>query len=347
MLRPLPYWPGWSLRVAAAAQIATLCASRKSLRTPVTRVSGLEEAPGRMLWCLRRTRGRWRRRWLAKAGLILAPLGMGKGDARVVGVEAPKYVVCVWRQRSCGRRVGWGFIRVAYVDEMARWGRRLRVGACAVIEADVVMGDDVVIGAGAKVICREWSSVAAWWCRRGRCWGRQGLGMCGIGRRGSMFCFRSRERLVVEDDVEIGANTTIDRGALGETRIGRGTKIDNLVQVGHNCNIGKDVVIASQVGISGSCVIEDGAILAGQVGLGDHVTVGKGVILGGQGGVYPGKTVRGEGEMFAGTPAEPVREFLKAMARVRRSEVECSTWNIWNQRVRRFLRVYLGLLSCS
>ena len=80
---------------------------------------------------------------------------------------------------------------------------------------------------------------------------------------------------MIEDEVEIGANTTIDRGALGETRIGRGTKIDNLVHIAHNCGIGKNVIMAAQVGISGSCVVEDGAVLGGQVGLGDDVTLGR------------------------------------------------------------------------
>jgi UDP-3-O-[3-hydroxymyristoyl] glucosamine N-acyltransferase len=124
--------------------------------------------------------------------------------------------------------------------------------------------------------------------------------------------------LVIEDDVEIGANTTIDRGALGETRIGKGTKIDNQVHIGHNCVIGKNVVIAAQVGISGSCTIGDGVVMAGQVGLGDHVTIGPGVILGGASGVFPGKTLTGPGQMFMGVPAEPLKEYLKGVARVRR-----------------------------
>jgi UDP-3-O-[3-hydroxymyristoyl] glucosamine N-acyltransferase len=123
---------------------------------------------------------------------------------------------------------------------------------------------------------------------------------------------------VIADEVEIGANTTIDRGALGETRIGRGTKIDDQVHIGHNCRIGENVVIAAQVGISGSCVVEDGAVLAGQVGLGDHVSLGPGVILGGAAGVFPGKRLEGAGQMFMGVPAEPLRDYLKTIARVRR-----------------------------
>jgi UDP-3-O-[3-hydroxymyristoyl] glucosamine N-acyltransferase len=124
--------------------------------------------------------------------------------------------------------------------------------------------------------------------------------------------------LAIEDDVEIGANTTIDRGALGETRIGRGTKIDNLVHIAHNCQVGRDVIMAAQVGMAGSCVIGDGAMLGGQVGLGERVTIGPGVMLGGQGGVLPGKALVGPGHVFWGTPAQPVKQYLRDLARIRK-----------------------------
>jgi UDP-3-O-[3-hydroxymyristoyl] glucosamine N-acyltransferase len=121
-------------------------------------------------------------------------------------------------------------------------------------------------------------------------------------------------RLVVEDEVEIGANTTIDRGALDETRIGRGSKIDNLVHIGHNCLLGENVVIAAQTGLSGSIVIENNVVLGGQVGIGEHARIEEGVMLGGQGGVLPNKVLRGKGVAFWGTPAQPVREYLKQLA---------------------------------
>jgi UDP-3-O-[3-hydroxymyristoyl] glucosamine N-acyltransferase len=123
--------------------------------------------------------------------------------------------------------------------------------------------------------------------------------------------------------VEIGANATIDRGALGETRIGRGTKIDNLVHIGHNCRIGEDVIIAAQVGIAGSTEVGNGAILAGQVGLGEKVVIGPGVIVGAQGGVPTSKKLSGAGVVFWGTPARPIKEYLKdlaALARIRRED---------------------------
>jgi UDP-3-O-[3-hydroxymyristoyl] glucosamine N-acyltransferase len=288
--------------------------------TPLTRVAGMEDADSDAV-VFAQDETSLAAALATKAGLILAPLKLLKdhvaaSDARVLGVEAPKYVFALVAKEL--RREGTAGIHTsAFVDETARWGKNIRVGAMAVVEADVVMGDDVVIGAGARILqgVELGSRVVV---QAGAVLGSTGFGYVRNRETGEYILFPQQGRLVIEDDVEIGANTTIDRGALGETRIGKGTKIDNLVQVGHNCKIGRHVVIASQVGISGSCVIEDGAILAGQVGLGDHVTVGKGVILGGQGGVYPGKTVRGEGEMFAGTPAEPVRDFLKTLAKVRR-----------------------------
>ena len=122
----------------------------------------------------------------------------------------------------------------------------------------------------------------------------------------------------IGDDVEIGANTTIDRGSLDDTRIAEGVKLDNLVHIGHNCEIGEDVVIAAQTGLSGSIVIEKGVVLGGQVGIGEHARICEGVMLGGQGGVLPNKVLRGKGVAFWGTPAQPVREYLKQLAMLAR-----------------------------
>lgn len=121
--------------------------------------------------------------------------------------------------------------------------------------------------------------------------------------------------VVIEDDVEIGANSCVDRGALGITRIGEGTKIDNLVQVGHNVQIGKRCIIAAQTGISGSTVIEDDCIIGGQVGFGDHVLVKSGAVIGSQAGVLPGKIVRPG--VWWGTPIQPLDEFKKQNAHLK------------------------------
>jgi UDP-3-O-[3-hydroxymyristoyl] glucosamine N-acyltransferase len=148
--------------------------------------------------------------------------------------------------------------------------------------------------------------------------GSTGFGYARNSATGEYLAFPQRGTLAIEDDVEIGANTTIDRGALGETRIGAGTKIDNLVHIAHNCVLGRNVIIAAQTGISGSSVIEDGAILGGQVGLGEHAHVGPGVILGGGAGVLSHKKVRGQGEVFWGRPARPLKQYLRDLARLSR-----------------------------
>jgi UDP-3-O-[3-hydroxymyristoyl] glucosamine N-acyltransferase len=148
--------------------------------------------------------------------------------------------------------------------------------------------------------------------------GADGFGYVRDRTNGEYTQFPQQGTLVIEDDVEIGANTTIDRGALEETRIARGTKLDNLIHIGHNCHIGRNVVIAAQTGISGSSAVGDGAILGGQVGMGDHAMVGPGVILGGQAGILPRKKLLGPGIVFWGTPAKPVRQYLKELAMLAR-----------------------------
>jgi UDP-3-O-[3-hydroxymyristoyl] glucosamine N-acyltransferase len=144
--------------------------------------------------------------------------------------------------------------------------------------------------------------------------GCDGFGYVRDAQTGRYEKFPQVGRLVIEDDVEIGANSTLDRGALDVTHIRRGTKIDNLVHVGHNVDIGADVVIAAQTGISGSAVIEDGVIIGGQVGIADHVRIEKGAILGAQSGIPSNKVIRGKGVVFWGTPARPIKEYLKQLA---------------------------------
>jgi len=116
-------------------------------------------------------------------------------------------------------------------------------------------------------------------------------------------------RCIIGDDVEIGANTTIDRGSIDDTTIGSGTKIDNLVQIGHNVSVGRLCLIMAQVGIAGSARIGDGCVLAGQAGLGGHNTVGDGARIGGQSGVFGNVPA---GEVWSGYPARPHRESLRA-----------------------------------
>jgi UDP-3-O-[3-hydroxymyristoyl] glucosamine N-acyltransferase len=115
----------------------------------------------------------------------------------------------------------------------------------------------------------------------------------------------------VESDVEIGANSTIDRGSIDDTVIGAGTKIDNLVHLAHNVRIGRLCLIMAQVGIAGSTHVEDGCIIAGQAGIGGHNTIGRGARVGGQAGVFGDVPA---GETWSGYPARPHREALRAQA---------------------------------
>jgi UDP-3-O-[3-hydroxymyristoyl] glucosamine N-acyltransferase len=249
------------------------------------------------------------------AGLVLAPLRTEGADARVLRVRDPKHVFAL-----CGQ---WfdGFAEAmvhpsAVIDPSATVGAETSVGAGCVIEAGAVVGSHCVLGSNVTILGAATLGDRVL-VQAGAVLGGLGFGYV-RGEDGRYVRFPQQGRLVVEDDVEIGANTTIDRGALGETRIGAGTKIDNGVHIGHNCSIGRNVIIAAQVGISGSCVVGDGVVMAGQVGLGDHVTIGPGVILGGASGVFPGKRLEGPGQMFMGVPAEPLQEYLKSVARVRR-----------------------------
>jgi UDP-3-O-[3-hydroxymyristoyl] glucosamine N-acyltransferase len=199
------------------------------------------------------------------------------------------------------------------IGEGVQIGGETRIGAGAVIGAKasigfncdlypnvtvypgVLIGNRVIIHAGAVL-------------------GSDGFGYVRDPATGRYEKFPQIGLLEIENDVEIGANATIDRGALDATRIGRGTKIDNLVHVGHNCQIGEDVVIAAQTGLSGSAVLENGVVVGGQVGIADHVRVEAGAILGAQCGVPSKKVIRGKGIVFWGTPARPIREYLKELA---------------------------------
>ncbi len=202
-------------------------------------------------------------------------------------------------------------------------GERVRIGERTKIDAGCVLADGVKIGAD----CRLFPRVVIYGgvelqdrvvVHAGCVLGSDGFGYVCDAETGAYTQFPQQGTLVLEDDVEIGANTTIDRGALEETRIGCGTKLDNLVHIGHNVRVGRNVVMAAQTGISGSSAVGDGAILGGQVGIGEHAEVGEGVILGGGAGVLSKKKLRGPGMVFWGRPAQPLRDYLKGLAMVAR-----------------------------
>ena len=121
-------------------------------------------------------------------------------------------------------------------------------------------------------------------------------------------------RVVLGDDVELGANCTVDRAALGATEIGDGTKFDDMVHIGHNCRIGRHVLIVAQTGVGGGSVIEDWCVIGGQVGIGDNVIIKSGAILGSKSGVLPGKILPGGGQTYWGVPARPLKQYLEVLA---------------------------------
>ena len=181
----------------------------------------------------------------------------------------------------------------ATIGPDVRIGRRCTIGTGAAI-MHALIGDRVIVHSGARI-------------------GQDGYGYV-PGPTGQEK-IPQIGRVIIQDDVEIGANTTIDRGSIRDTVIGEGSKIDNLVQIGHNTLIGRHCILAGQVGISGSVTIGDHAVLGGKVGVADHVTIGEGAVFAG------GSAVRSDvpaGERWGGYPAMPAREWLRSSALLRR-----------------------------
>lgn len=210
------------------------------------------------------------------------------------------------------------------VSPRAIIGEHVSIGKESVIGAACVIGDGVEIGSHCRIDAHVTIYPGVKLGNRivvqaGAVLGSEGFGYVRDAETGRYEQFPQVGRLVIDDDVEIGANATVDRGALDETRIRRGTKIDNLVHVGHNVQIGEDVVIAAQTGLSGSAVIENNVIIGGQVGIADHVRIEEGAIMGAQSGIPSKKVIRGKGVVFWGTPARPIRDYLKELALLSRA----------------------------
>ena len=200
------------------------------------------------------------------------------------------------------------------VDAYAVVGDGATVGDGAWIGAHAVVGAGVVVGAGSELRPQVTLYPGTELGRRVIVHAGARLGSDGYGyvfADGAHRKIPHVGRCLIEDDVEIGANTTIDRGSVDDTVIGAGAKLDNLVHLGHNVRVGRLCLIMAQVGVAGSATIEDGAILAGQVGVGGHLTVGRGARVGGQGGVTGDIPA---GETWSGYPARPHRESLRAHA---------------------------------
>jgi UDP-3-O-[3-hydroxymyristoyl] glucosamine N-acyltransferase len=216
---------------------------------------------------------------------------------------SPRSVVDLTAELAVGVQVDPG----AVIGPAAEIGPRCLIGANAVIGAGVVLGEDCIIGAGASLShCIVGNRVNIY---PGARIGQDGFGFA-MGPQGHLKV-PQLGRVLIEDDVEIGANATIDRGAGPDTIIGAGCKIDNLVQIGHNVQLGRGCVIVAQVGISGSTRLGDLVVAAGQAGLAGHLQIGAGARIAAQSGVMrdiePGGTV-------GGSPAVPMTEWLRQSA---------------------------------
>jgi UDP-3-O-[3-hydroxymyristoyl] glucosamine N-acyltransferase len=216
----------------------------------------------------------------------------------------------------------------AIVAPLAKIARTASIGPYTVVGEDTHVGEGTQIGAHCVIGSGCWIGDG---CRihphvtlyngirignrveihAGAVVGADGFGYVFDGER--YWKFPQQGIVEIADDVEIGANTTIDRGSLDDTRIADGVKLDNLVHVGHNVHIGAHTVIAAQTGISGSCTLGRKVVLGGQAGLGEHCTIEDGAIAGGQSGILNGKTIRA-GQVVWGTPARELDKFKEAFA---------------------------------
>jgi UDP-3-O-[3-hydroxymyristoyl] glucosamine N-acyltransferase len=269
----------------------------------------------------------------SRAGCILVAEGVSVEGQTTIAVAHPKFAFIraseALRPPVCPVA---GIHPTAVVASEAQLAPDVNVGPHVVIERGVTVGEGTRLGAG--VFLGEGAQLGAQCVLHPRVTlyphARLGnrvilhagvvVGADGFGyvlAEGRQHKFPQVGEVIIEDDVEIGANTTLDRGSLGATVVGEGTKIDNLVQVAHNVKIGRHCVIAAEVGISGSVEVGDYVVMGGQVGIGDHARVEEGAVLGGGAAILPGKIVR-KGETVWGSPARPLAEFKRMYAHLAR-----------------------------
>ena len=190
-------------------------------------------------------------------------------------------------------------------------GRGTIIGANTVIGAGVTIGRNCIIAANCTIDCAHIGNDVV--IHSGVRIGTEGFGWLDFGQSNRKV--PQLGRVLIQDRVEIGANSTVDRGALGDTMIGEDTKIDNLVQIGHNCKIGRACLIAAMSGLSGSTIVEDGVLMGGGVGTSGHLTIGAGSVVHGRAAVTKNWP---PGSKLAGAPAQDIRDFWREIATMRK-----------------------------
>jgi UDP-3-O-[3-hydroxymyristoyl] glucosamine N-acyltransferase len=269
-------------------------------------------------------------RALASAAVcVIAGEGMRLPGKTVLRSSQPKVAFAKAAELLLGRpRIAAGIHPTAIVAALARVAADASIGPYAVIGEDARVGAGTqigahsVIGAGCWIgeNCRIHPRVTLYGGVRlghrveihsGTVIGADGFGYAS--GEGKYWKFPQAGIVEIGDDVEIGANTTIDRGSLDDTRVGEGVKLDNLVHVGHNCQIGAHTVIAAQAGLSGSCIFGKHVVVGGQAGFGERCKLEDGAVIGGQSGVLGGKTIH-RGETVWGTPARSLEKFKQLFA---------------------------------
>ena len=265
-----------------------------------------------------------------RAGIVLIDPefrdAAGKPAARIIVKQPLEKLLSLLPRLYPETRPQPGIASTARIGRGALLGERVSIGEYAIIGPDATLGNDVVVAAHCVVGenaalgdgTRLWSNVTIYprasvgaraIIHSGARIGSDGFGY--VFRDGAHHKIPHVGRCIVGDDVEIGANTTVDRGSIDDTVIGNGTKIDNLVHIAHNVRIGQKCLIMAQVGIAGSVTVGDGAILAGQAGLSGHLSIGAGARIAAQAGVFGDIPA---GETWSGYPARPHRESLRASA---------------------------------
>ncbi len=315
-------------------------------RAPISGVAGPERASAQDLIYLDSPRHQERARSSA-AKCVVAKPGARLAGKTMLEVSDPKFAFAKAARWLLPEPAPHPTVHpTAVIAPDAKIAARVSIGPYVVIEEAAEIGAETAVGAfcfvgrGARVgeNCRLHPRVTLYAGARlgnrvevhsGAVIGADGFGyVYGEGRH---WKFPQIGTVTIGDDVEIGANTTIDRGSLDATQIASGVKIDNLVQVAHNVRVGEHSILAAQTGVSGSSTIGTRVIVGGQVGIGDHCMLEDGAVVGSQAGIPTGKTIRG-GQTFWGTPARPLKKFKEQYAwfarlpqlaaRVRRLEEE-------------------------